>query len=1051
MPALGDRGDHALGWTADLPDRYEVVREHGRGGMATVYLATDRKHDRAVALKVLAPELAAGIGAERFLREIQIAAHVNHPHIVPLLDSGIVDGRPFYVMPFVEGESLKERLTREGDLPVEAALRIACDVGEALAHAHDRGVVHRDIKPGNILLAGTTAVVTDFGIALAMDEAAREPLTRAGLSVGTPGYMSPEQASGDEDVDSRTDQYSLAAVLFEMVTGNPPFTGRSARAILGRQLTQPVPDVTELREGVPAELGDLLQTALSRTAADRFGTTAEFAAELEALVHRSAAGTKPISFHTRPAIWLALILVSGLAAAAWLIPGLGVQRSDPAPTRTADALTYAVFPFYSELKGEVAVGEQLRLYDALTRWNGIHVIQPFQLRGRMERSGAAELTLGEAAAVALDEGAGRFIVGRLDDREGAVRAEATVYDAAANPPTELKTATVLFSRSMLDSDSAFAVLADLLLFPGDPPESARDGGKERSYPAHLAYQVGYRALEYWDLVGADSAFTLATQLEPDFARAHLWSALVRAWSGADASTWRPFAEQAVLHSAELSAGETDMAAAVAAQAQNRFGEACATWRQLTRSHDRDFTSWYGLAACLHMDPLVHPDEESPSGWSFRSSFQEAQTAYRMAFDRLPSILESLSSDSYRSLRRLLLMSGHHMRVGYPETGERARFLAYPTWKGDTLAYVPWPADVALSPEAQPSPADMAAAVEQQRRVFLEVARSWAAVAPRSARAREALALGLLLNGHASALDTLLSAQPLASTATQRRSLAVREVWMRVGLALPGNPSSLSRARRLADSLLTSAAESLEPDVAAGLAALRGRAVEAAASARAMPAESGDDLTPIAQANGRALLVFAALRGPLDSLVRLDREVAQAIEQLHPPGRRAAVRERWLAVPTTLAFPSFTSSEADDLEDWLVALQLDALEGDTARVLQRLAEARSGRGREGALPYTLTFDALLSEASLLAYVGRPREATDVVDPTLAALPLVDLEQLARPEQTASLVRLAALRAELADALGDDRAAAAWARAVLILWSDADPHLQNVMRRMDRIGP
>ena len=223
-----------------LADRYRLERELGRGGMATVYLAQDLKHDRPVALKVLLPELAASLGPDRFQREIRLAARLQHPHILTVHDSGETAGQLWFTMPFVEGESLRDRLRRERQLPVEDALRITREAAQALQYAHDHGVVHRDIKPENLLLTkdGNT-LVADFGIARAV--AGDEHLTQTGMSVGTPAYMSPEQASGDKALDARTDIYSLGAVLYEMLAGEPPFTGPTAQAIIAKRFTGEVP------------------------------------------------------------------------------------------------------------------------------------------------------------------------------------------------------------------------------------------------------------------------------------------------------------------------------------------------------------------------------------------------------------------------------------------------------------------------------------------------------------------------------------------------------------------------------------------------------------------------------------------------------------------------------------------------------------------------------------------------------------------------------------------------------------------------------------------
>jgi eukaryotic-like serine/threonine-protein kinase len=264
-----------------LRDRYAFERELGRGGMATVFLARDLKHDRPVALKVLHPELAVSLGTERFLREIKLAARLQHPHILTVLDSGETNGRLWFTMPLVEGESLRDRLRRERQLPVEDALRIAREAAQALQYAHAHGVIHRDIKPENLLLTddGNT-LVADFGIARSLASGGDEKLTETGLVVGTPAYMSPEQAAGDKGLDARTDVYSLAAVVYEMLTGEPPFSGATTQAMLVRRLTEPAPSARSVRANLPEGADQAIRKALSPVVADRFGTMAQFAAEL---------------------------------------------------------------------------------------------------------------------------------------------------------------------------------------------------------------------------------------------------------------------------------------------------------------------------------------------------------------------------------------------------------------------------------------------------------------------------------------------------------------------------------------------------------------------------------------------------------------------------------------------------------------------------------------------------------------------------------------------------------------------------------------------------
>ena len=297
-----------------LSDRYRIERELGAGGMATVYLAQDLKHDRLVAVKVLRPELAAVIGAERFLAEIRTTANLQHPHILPLFDSGAADSFLFYVMPFIEGESLRSRLAREKQLPVGDAVRIATEVAGALDYAHRHGVIHRDIKPENILLHDGRALIADFGIALAASRAGGSRMTETGMSLGTPHYMSPEQAMGEREITARSDVYALAVVTYEMLTGDPPFTGSTAQAIVARVMTEPPRPLLPQRHTIPDQVEAAVLTALEKLPADRFASAAQFAAALNAsgdagrrgLAHRPAPASK-----ARRAAIAAMVVLAG--------------------------------------------------------------------------------------------------------------------------------------------------------------------------------------------------------------------------------------------------------------------------------------------------------------------------------------------------------------------------------------------------------------------------------------------------------------------------------------------------------------------------------------------------------------------------------------------------------------------------------------------------------------------------------------------------------------------------------------------------------------------
>jgi eukaryotic-like serine/threonine-protein kinase len=282
---------------AAFADSYAIEREIGQGGMATVYLAHDRKHDRKVALKVLRPELAAAIGGDRFPREIQIVAQLTHPHIMPLYDSGEAGGFLFYVMPFVDGESLRQTLRREGSLAVPRSVRILREVADALAYAHGRGVVHRDIKPDNVMLTGRHAIVADFGVARAVSAAGGEKLTTVGVALGTPAYMSPEQAMGEADIDARSDIYSVGALAYEMLTGEPPFDRPTAQAILSAHVLEAPPDVRTKRTDVSPELAEVIARCLAKDRNDRWQTAEHMLPLLETAATPDA-GLTPT--YTRP-------------------------------------------------------------------------------------------------------------------------------------------------------------------------------------------------------------------------------------------------------------------------------------------------------------------------------------------------------------------------------------------------------------------------------------------------------------------------------------------------------------------------------------------------------------------------------------------------------------------------------------------------------------------------------------------------------------------------------------------------------------------------------
>ncbi len=525
--------------TTALSDRYTIERELGAGGMATVYLAHDVKHDRKVALKVLRPDLAASLGADRFLREVRIAANLSHPHILPLYDSGEAAGFLFYVMPYVEGESLREKLDREGELPIHEATRILKEVADALAYAHEHKVVHRDIKPDNVMLSGRHALVMDFGVAKAVSEATgRHQVTTVGVALGTPTYMAPEQAAADPNVDHRADIYALGVMGYELIAGRPPFMGNTAQQILSAQVTATPDPLATYRSTVPQALSDMIMRCLEKRPADRWQTAEEMLEPFEAL-STSSQGITPVE--TRPhravsarrgrgvqiAVAAAVILVA-VAAVMWN-RGSGSQ-----PALASAGRWIAVLPFESARSDEESTFFTDGIHDdVLTQLGKIGSLRVIARNSVMEYRGTEK----SLPVVGEELGVDALLLARVQRAGDQVRINVQLIDVATQEQLWGETyqrELTLDNRFAIQSEISAAV-AEALQAALTPDDRARLA--ERPTNDAQAYALYQRAKEYYNTSfereNMRTVVQLATQaaeLDPRFSMALAFLSEVHAFT-----------------------------------------------------------------------------------------------------------------------------------------------------------------------------------------------------------------------------------------------------------------------------------------------------------------------------------------------------------------------------------------------------------------------------------------------------------------------------------------------------------------------------------------
>ena len=1034
--------------------------------MAVVYLARDLRHGRDVAVKVFQVEGGPAEGAPRFLHEIQIAARLAHPNILPLHDSGESDGLLYYVMPFVPGESLRQRLEREGALPVGDALLIATEVAGALAYAHSHGVIHRDIKPENILFIAGHSVVADFGIARAISAGGWDDSQLGRGPMGTPAYMSPEQARGASRVDGRSDIYSLGCMLYEMLTGEPPFRGSTPEELVVQHLeAEPLPVQTR-RPTLSRELQLAVGKALAKHPADRYQTAQQFGDTLAKLISDQAhetvvRDTRETPIWATPLLrrWALPALAVGTIAYALIQPsGVGGWWSSPDPDR------YLVAPFVHEdsVAPELLSGDQCErlVHQALTRWTDVSLVDTRWTADRLAQLGRPP-TLDDLTRLARTAKAGKLLSGEVYRMRDSIRVRGVLYDVTRQGHA-VREYEISFPQSLADADREFVELADSLLLPKAHTALAGGGAMgTHQIAAWEAYDSGHVALARWDLPEAMRHFRNALDRDPAYGLAQLWLAQTLNWHGDPVQSWRDRVLAGLDASQSLAPQERAWALALGALAQEKFPEACERYQAMIRKDSLDFRGWYGRAECRARDHLVIADKKSPSGWSFRSSYQAAINDYQRALTLVPSSHLAFKGAAFDRLTRMLFTELNAFRAGESGPSDTVGFAAFVGWAGDSVSFIPYPRSRFNDFQNPMLPATATAAVLHNRGILRRVTTSWAASFPQSADALEADGIALEKVGEIrgaamtdSARFRFQRARQVSRDTADRARLGASEVRLLV------KTGRFAEAKRLADSLLgTDAGSIAESEYYAGLAALTGRASRAASlNRRAAPRYVLP--SPLARKAGMPLPLretalrleaFSALGGPGDSvrglLARYDRESKAFLAA----SERATVDGLVLPRMYALMYPRAESRPGRafaDADDYLLAMQSRMWQGDTAEVRRRFRQLAEARRQLS--PGAIAPEASFAEAEIELQLGDTAAAQTRLDGLLESLPTLGVDVLVQLPQAGALVRAMMLRARLASLRGDDATARRWAQPAATLWASADAGFRGEVTDMRRLA-
>lgn len=1038
-----------------IGDRYIVEGELGRGASAVVFLANDLQHDRQVAVKCLHKELSYALGAQRFLREIRITAKMQHPHILPIHDSGEWNNTLYYVMPKVDGESLRAKLQRERELSVEETVRIASEVADGLEYAHAQGVVHRDIKPENILLSGEHALIADFGIARGNTTLGTDTLTSAGMVLGTAAYMSPEQASGDLNLDARSDIYSLACVVYEMLAGVPPFVGASDRAVMSQRLIAPPPPISSHRPDVPPHIVATLEKALAGSPAARFRSMREFSLALQGKIKSGkVASVRAAQRRTRVALAAAALLA--VVVLAGTLMSASTRASLFPAFASTDTTLYVVVPFSDKTHNTSSAAQDAaaHLYSALQQWKELKLIPDSRVSELLGPLGT-KITLADALKIGRSVGAGRVIWGSLG--AGSEPTQASLYDTRSG---ELITEDALrLAENSNDTPVAYASLTTSLLGGRNRPEAARGGEfGTRNFQAWREYNAGHAELANWNLQAAEKHFVAAAEIDPDYAQAQLWQTVIRGWRVPFNSDQIAIAiNRAAARSSTLSTREKLLTQALLARTHDDVAGACEGYRTLIRRDSADFIGWYGLADCLAKDQEVLADSHSPSGWRFRSSYREARQAYLHATEIEPRLFSVLPFDN---LLKIAPVSSGVMRRGLSREKNPRWFMAYPSLNSDTIGFVPYPLNEAQRAVTSATLASATEAMRRNRDSLVIFALHWTQRFPNSSEAYQYLAhvqeargeIAIDRQEKPSALNAIRRAISFATDDAEKNALKVREVTLLV------KNYDFGAAQKLGDSLLRSSDSATRiSGKLAGVAALTGHIFQSAGyvSSLALLQPSGrtfsEEALQPARAPAAKLFVFAALGACSDSMDVWARDIDRVLDSYTLAPDRVALRGELTARAWTLAVPcrgAATALRIKSSREPLTQVQQQLARGNVRAVRAHVDSL--ARQRETMRPGDITIDQTFQEAWLLLAIGDTTGAIRHLDLSLGALPTLSRDLVTQVAQTGGLLRAMMLRADLAASRKDTRTAALWAARVATLWKNADPVLHPQLQRMQLLA-